>query len=120
MEYHNLLTLRSSTHDPHTNAVTLQNVVSNLSSNGLSISQCVARIMEELELIAEKSTETAVIYMIHLWSIAGMHYMHDITDGIDLWIQNNMTPEIRKYINLYKLSIADPALTAHFDGLSSV
>ena len=74
-------------------------------------------VMRLLEEMAEHRVEAACCLMLSLWPVASELMMHDICDGIDLWIARNRSAAVIEHLRHATASEVDPDLKRHYEGL---
>jgi len=79
----------------------------------------VQAMMVRLEEFAESEPAQAFGLMTALWPIASELFMHDVCDGIDLWIVNNQSPALLEHLGRLSASESEAPLKRHWDGLIS-
>ncbi len=79
----------------------------------------VSGLMIRLEEFAEEEPALACCLMTALWPIASELFMHDVCDGVDLWIVNNRSPVVLDHLKKLSASESNPDLKRHWDGLVS-
>ncbi len=58
----------------------------------------ISRLFSEYELLFEKDPNSALKKMIDLLPLADEIYNHEVTDAIDIWINENINQEIVEYL----------------------
>lgn len=79
----------------------------------------VQSLMMRLEEFAESEPNKACCLMTALWPVASELFMHDICDGIDLWIVNNQSTALLKHLERLSASELEASLKRHWDDLIS-
>ncbi len=76
------------------------------------------RIMSMLESLGNHDCETACILMAHLWPIAGkVSGLHDVCDGIGLWIYHCDSPLLTNEIRRLATSHPEMGARKYYEGL---
>ena len=84
-----------------------------------SIENGIDAAMLKFESSYETMGESSLFLMAALWGIAAhINGMHNVCDGIDLWITNNMTPRLRSHLMDLALAQSDAAIAAHYKQLA--
>src|SRR5258706_13635121 len=77
----------------------------------------VASVMQSLEEMAEHRVEAACCHMLSLWPVASELMLHDICDGIDLWIAHNRAVTVIEHLKHIAALEVNPHLQRHYEGL---
>lgn len=77
----------------------------------------VASVMQSLEEMAEHRVEAACCLMLSLLPVASDLMLHDICDGIDLWIAHNRTVAVLYHLKHIAASEVDPNRKRHYERL---
>jgi hypothetical protein len=73
-------------------------------------------VMRLLEEMADHQVEAACCLMLSLWPVASELMMHDMCDGIDLWVAHNRSATVIEHLRHAAASEVDPDLKRHYEG----
>ena len=98
-------------------ASVVQAMLANAAASQKDADDRVASVMQSLEEMAEHRVEDACCLMLTLWPVASELMLHEICDGIDLWIAHNRSVTVIEHLKHVAALEVDPDLKRHYEGL---
>ena len=98
-------------------ASVIQAMLADASAGKKDADDRVSSVMQSLEEMAEHRVEAACCLMLVLWPVASELMLHDVCDGIDLWIAHNRAGAVIEHLKHIAALEVDPDLKRHYEGL---
>lgn len=98
-------------------AIVIKSMLCTAATNDAKAEDGVASTMRSLEKMAKHRVDAACCLMLSLWPFASELMMHDVCDGIFLWIDNNRSAAVIGHLKHLVASGVDFKVKCHFEGL---
>jgi hypothetical protein len=97
----------------------IKSMLSDAAADDRNAQERVNVVIRSLEEMAEHRVDAACCLMLSLWPIADELMMHDVCDGIDLFIDDNRSPAVKAHLKHLVASEVNADIRRYFEELLS-